>query len=228
MESSNNSDLKHIILSQGYIASGKSTISKQIADRLPAIRLETKDIPIKVVDKESKDFRYRLLVNMTMDALKDGRDTIVLDGTFGDKKYRDMVYRLAIHYGAEVIIVRCICDDKNETFKRIEKRGDPKWKDSHCLQEYLKQQHDKFTWEEGVEDPLGYYPFNDLDLSIITIDTKTNKAVLIDPLDPDMGVDWENSGMVYEGDEEDAVLACDTIVFTLMKLLNNIMKENNK
>ena len=107
---------KCVILSQGYIASGKSTISKKIAKRLPAVRLETKDIPIEVIDKKSKDHRYDKLIDMANTTLKDC-ETLVLDGTFGDAKYRWMVYWISMVHEAEIIIVRCVCDDDKEVIR---------------------------------------------------------------------------------------------------------------
>ena len=112
----------NIIMMHGYTCSLKTTISKALAENMGLDRLETKQFG-KIVSQEGKSVRYQLFAAYTQKYVDRGR-SIILDGTFGKKEYRDQIYRIAHTANLEdVVVIHCYCDDETEVIRRIDERG---------------------------------------------------------------------------------------------------------
>jgi len=109
----------------GFIASGKSTIAAELAKRL-GVRVHSSDIirkkfcGLKPMEPAVAEFgegiytpaisgqTYELMLLEAREELSGGK-SVILDGTFGRRHYRDLAHRLAEEMQANVIFVECFC-----------------------------------------------------------------------------------------------------------------------
>lgn len=131
-----------LIVVSGPVASGKTTLSRAIADVLGAQRLEAdriRDTILSSVDEESagaearwrrdlsSDFEdeiYADLLRRAADILAAGM-TLVIEACFPLRSQRDAVRALALRQGASFVFVQCVVSE--ETIRaRLAERG-PGW-----------------------------------------------------------------------------------------------------
>ncbi|MEM5814503.1 MAG: AAA family ATPase [Candidatus Aenigmatarchaeota archaeon] len=149
---------KNIVMMHGYICSLKSTVAKNLAEKLNIPRLETKQLGA-IHSETDKAWRYRLLSAMVKSHVRSDTD-MILDGTFGKKPFREAIYRLSEELGlGDVVVVRCVCDDDGEVWKRVKGRTE---NDDICILEWVSRKHDAVEFDK----------YRNAMPSIIEVDTK--------------------------------------------------------
>jgi hypothetical protein len=111
----------------GLSASGKSTIAREMATRL-RVGVRSSDVVRKLLfgipphEPAPVEFgegiytaartarTYETLLGEVGDELRCGRSTIA-DATFGKRRFRDQIRRLAGGFGANIVFVECICPE---------------------------------------------------------------------------------------------------------------------
>ena len=129
---------KNIVMMHGYICSLKTTISTALSQKLCIPRIETKEFG-QIKTKKEKGLRYQLVAEIAEERINGG-GSVILDGTFGKRQFRDHVYEIAQRTVAkEVLIIRCLCDNEEEVRRRIGERG---INESICESEWRNRAHD--------------------------------------------------------------------------------------
>lgn len=129
---------RNIIMMHGYICSLKSTVAKRLAEKMGLPRLETKQLGA-IASETDKTWRYRLLSTIVKNYAH-GETDFIVDGTFGKKTFREAIYRLGDEASTgDVVVVRCICEDDHEIWKRIKGR---KENEDVCILEWANRKHD--------------------------------------------------------------------------------------
>ena len=135
----------------GVAATGKTTLSREIARRVSAVYLDNNYIadaffPRTRNGPEYDRLRpklYRALYTIAEENLKLG-NTVLLDvphvKDVQKKQWRTFITRLARKTGAKMIVVRCLCSERT-LYRRIRSRGEPRdrWKTDHW-KEFLKNE----------------------------------------------------------------------------------------
>jgi len=111
----------------GLSASGKSTIASEMATRL-RVGVHSSDVVRKILaglrphEPAPADYgagiytaartarTYETLLGEVREALRRGCSPIA-DATFGERRFRDQVRRLAREFGASIVFVECICPE---------------------------------------------------------------------------------------------------------------------
>jgi len=146
-----------IVMMHGYLCSLKTTISTALTQRLRIQRIETKELG-HIKTRKEKGARYQLVAKLAEERIKGG-GSIILDGTFGKRQFRNQVYEIAQRTLAkDVLIIRCLCDNKEEVRRRIGERG---INESICESEWRNRAHDGLCGDRVYNDAP----------SIITVDT---------------------------------------------------------
>jgi uncharacterized protein len=127
----------HLLVMTGLPASGKTTLARALATRLGLMHLSTDVVrkrraSLVATDPASSPFRSGIYsedsTRKTYAALRRRARTwlrrgvsVVLDGTFGDRKQRSLVRQLADREGARFLLVQTVCDEESARL-RVEKR----------------------------------------------------------------------------------------------------------
>jgi len=128
----------NIVMMHGYLCSLKTTISTALSQRLRIPRIETKELG-HIKTRKEKGARYQLVAELAEERIKGG-GSVILDGTFGKRQFRNQVYQIAQRTRAkDVLIIRCLCDNKEEVRRRICERG---INESICESEWRNRAHD--------------------------------------------------------------------------------------
>jgi len=128
----------NIVMMHGYLCSLKTTISTALSQRLRIPRIETKELG-HIKTKKEKGARYQLVAEIAEERINGG-GSIILDGTFGKRQFRNHVYEIAQRTQAkDVLIIRCLCDNEEEVRRRISERG---INESICVSEWRNRAHD--------------------------------------------------------------------------------------
>ena len=127
-----------IVMMHGYLCSLKTTISTALSQRLRIPRIETKELG-HIKTKKGKGARYQLVAEIAEERINGG-GSVILDGTFGKRQFRNHVYEIAQRTRAkDVLIIRCLCDNDEEVRRRICERG---INESICVSEWRNRAHD--------------------------------------------------------------------------------------
>ena len=115
-----------LVLVCGLPASGKSTISRNIAKNLKATSLSTDIIRKKLFKNptytsEEKRIIYKAMLLVAEYLLRSDRN-VVLDGTFYKRSLRNQVYEVTKKTGAKLAIVECQAS-KNNIKRRMGRRA---------------------------------------------------------------------------------------------------------
>ena len=128
-----------IVMMHGYLCSLKTTISTALSQRLRIPRIETKELG-HIKTRKEKGARYQLVAEIAEERINGG-GSVILDGTFGKRQFRDHVYEIAQRTVAkEVLIIRCLCDNEEEVRRRICERA---INESICESEWRNRAHDR-------------------------------------------------------------------------------------
>lgn len=158
-----------LILIIGVAGSGKSTLSREILRRIPAVYLDNNHIadaffPDTRNGLEYRKLRptfYKALYTIAEENLK-LENSVLLDvphvKDVQTKRWRDFIKQLGRRTKAKMVVIRCLCSEK-VLHTRIRSRGEERdsWKLKHWK---------KFLRKEPIEVPI---PFPHLD-----IDTEKN------------------------------------------------------
>ena len=148
----------NIVMMHGYLCSLKTTISTALSQRLCIPRIETKELG-EIKSKKQKDFRYHQVAELAQDRINGG-GSIILDGTFGKRQFREHVYEIAQRTLAkDVLIIRCHCNNDEEIKRRIGERG---VNEDICVSEWRNRSHDGLSGDRVYKGAP----------SIITVDTE--------------------------------------------------------
>ncbi len=132
---------KHIIMMNGFTASGKSTTAIKIFNKLENVQiLHTafirKELGLYPNQQESLKYKFELdderfiavskiVYNEVLN--KAGKiletfDNVILDATYNFKWQRQQVYEFAKNVDAHITIINCVCNDEEKIIKRLQKR----------------------------------------------------------------------------------------------------------
>lgn len=150
-----------IIVVCGLPGVGKSTVSKAIADAVEGEVLRTDVIRQEIVENpvytaEEKRRVYDELFERARDHLADGR-TVVLDGTYRRRTYRDRARELAAELDTGFDLVNVQCDESVVERRIAERENDA----SEADVEVYRQYRDSF--EPFVGDHLSIDNSSDLE-----------------------------------------------------------------
>lgn len=125
----------------GLPGTGKSFISRELANRIDAEHLNTDKIRKHVLDKrtyseEEKNKIYNMLAKEAEKLLKQGKNVIV-DATFYLKRHREIMKKTAEQTGNNFYAIQCILPEE-EIRKRMEKRKQEKNYSEADFNVYLK------------------------------------------------------------------------------------------
>jgi len=149
----------------GYTASLKTYTARRIANVLQIPLIETNRLGKCTSDNgllndRARDERYRILAEQASVLSKNGLP-MVIDGTFNFKKWRDSLYLpFAEKDISNVVIVSCVCEDKDIINARINERQEKQIlpeNEAARMENYLKTLADN---ESIYEDrlPTGELP----------------------------------------------------------------------
>ena len=112
----------------GLPATGKSSLASRMSQALSLVHLQTdlarKDVTSSLPSRdrivpyghgiyrlELRQLVYGQLLAMAQDELKKGR-SVLLDGSFSHRKWREQVVQLAADLDTNVVFVECVCDEE--------------------------------------------------------------------------------------------------------------------
>jgi predicted kinase len=121
-----------LVLVCGLPATGKSTVSRNIARHLKATALSTDIIRKKLFKKptytnEEKKLVYKAMLLVTEYLLRSDRN-VVLDGTFYRRDLRHQIYDTSKRAGSKIAIVECQASGNNikrRMDRRSRRKNDP-------------------------------------------------------------------------------------------------------
>ncbi|MBU2559556.1 AAA family ATPase [archaeon] len=121
-----------LVLVCGLPATGKSTVSRNIAGHLKATALSTDIIRKQLFrkptyTKDEKRLIYKAMLLVTEYLLRSDRN-VVLDGTFYKSSLRSQVYAVAKKTGAKTAVVECRASGNNikrRMVRRTKRKNDP-------------------------------------------------------------------------------------------------------
>ncbi len=121
-----------LVLVCGLPATGKSTVSRNIATKLKATILSTDIIRKKLFSKptyssEEKRLIYKTMLLVAEYLLRSDRN-VVLDGTFYKRSLRQKVYNVSKKTGSRLAIVECRATNNNikrRMGRRSKRKNDP-------------------------------------------------------------------------------------------------------
>ncbi len=148
-----------LIIVSGYIASGKTTVAKYIAEKINAVLLRTDVLRREIYpnptysDEEVNDI-YRRVFQRAKVSLEQGKN-VVLDATFSKQKMRNRAKNIAEDAGTEFLLVEVISSGDKLAKKRIEERVNDAANTSY--EEYLKSKpaFEAITENHSVIDNSG-------------------------------------------------------------------------
>jgi predicted kinase len=104
-----------IVVCYGLPGTGKTTVARQVAERLNCPLLSTDTIRKKLLTKatytiEERNLVYRAIFCMVEFAVEH-LEHVVLDGTFNMHGRRVEAHQLAAELGLPIVFVECVCDE---------------------------------------------------------------------------------------------------------------------
>lgn len=103
-----------------------------------------------LLSSDLREFRYKELQVEAENLLGRGF-SVVLDGTFADRSWREQIYRLAQQHGAHPIILRTVCDDTSYIRSRLWRRRLDHSRSEH---EVTKFENYQITHDAVKEHPV--------------------------------------------------------------------------
>jgi predicted kinase len=147
-----------LVVQCGLPGVGKSTVAREIADRLgterirsDAVRAELFDDP--TYDRAEKERVYTTMLERARAALDAGKPA-VLDATYERRYHRDQVATLAAAIGADLTLVRVVCDEAVARRRIRERRDDPSEADV-SVYENARERFEPLERDHAVVDNSG-------------------------------------------------------------------------
>jgi len=118
-----------LVVQCGLPGVGKSTVAAAIADRLGGERVRSDAVRRELFDDPTyspaeKDRVYGAMLERAREALADGRP-VVLDATYERRARRDRAAALADEVGADLTLVRVVCEDGVARQRIRDREDDP-------------------------------------------------------------------------------------------------------
>lgn len=116
-----------VVLMNGWTACLKTYTSRRLSNAFKIPVLETNKFGHCVgtdgmLDDRMRTARYKSVFAVANEILKQGH-SVVIDGTFNFRRWREEVYRLSSNQGIKhIVIVRCFCSDSDVIRLRISER----------------------------------------------------------------------------------------------------------
>jgi predicted kinase len=173
----------YAIVMNGHTASLKTYTARRIANVQKIGLIETNRLGRctgegGILDDKLRDKRYDIARDLT-DVMVRNNTSLVIDGTFNFKKWRDEIYDPLLKNNFEIIIVRCFCDDADIVRARIEDRQSDKIRPEY---EAAKMENYFRTRQEG--EPIYEDKLPDGKISIVEFDTgKYTMKIIKNPTD---------------------------------------------
>jgi hypothetical protein len=174
--------MKLIILIAGLPAAGKTTTAKRLSTGLSAILLATDLLRKNILeypsysDEKKRELVYEALLEQASDVIKK-QNTIIIDATFSLKRRREMFYNLAGQNKADIIVIKCFCDEEKIISRIEERKENPDFSDIKKKSQYYEV---KEQFEDFSEDVLpGGKPVKLIEYSTDTRKTRLKNIEMI-------------------------------------------------
>jgi len=230
-----------VAIMSGYTAVGKSTSARKISRGMncdlfhSAVVRKELDLSPKTLEEQDQlfDFRtkkreemdkkvYAKLAEKARESLSSGRN-VVIDAGYFFQWQRKLIYEQAKRFGAEVIIIRVLCNNENEIKKRLDGRAkkfgiDPLAETPSWNAYLASKEITEVVEKDSTEIPLKiieYDPINkNITLKIGEENQNINKIIQvlnhkIMTQDGDMNLTEINDASVFELVKSKFVLALD-------------------
>lgn len=162
-----------VLMLNGYAGCLKTTLSYLLAPYLRAAHVSTSLLGPIVSDRDDPDFlrlretRYERAFQLVGSYLNAG-SSVVVDGTFALKRWREQLYSTAAEEGAdEILALKCVCGDTGKLENRFEFRK--KWRQAPDA--VADSMNAYFGSVEEFEPLRGEYVPEDLRFSRIIFDS---------------------------------------------------------
>ncbi len=178
----------NIIVFFGMVASGKTYLARAYGEKKGIPYYNTDQIrkemlglnPFKqqknglgkgIYSAKITDKTYTMMLTQAEGEIKRGSTCVLLDGSFGSRKKRKQVQKLAARYGGRAFFIYCFCSEK-ETRRRLEqRRNNPESVSDGDWEIYQAQQE---TFDEPEKEAGSLF---------FSLNTEKNKALLFHVLE---------------------------------------------
>ena len=146
-----------LILVCGLPGTGKSTVSKAIAEKTGAVLFNTDVVrkelfPRPAYTQEEKDLVYRMLFEMAEKFLKQSKN-VVLDGTFYKKELRSRVKAIAQRNKSGFAIIEVVCSEKTAKCRLDDRAKSESLSDADfCVYRKIREQFEPIREKHFVVD----------------------------------------------------------------------------
>jgi hypothetical protein len=172
-----------VVLVTGPSGAGKSVLAGTLAARLGAVLLST-DLARRVMfaeggrraslnegiySRELRESIYQELQRQAVEALGAGR-SVVLDGTYIERRQRLPVEELAQKYPARLLVIECTAPDEVVRLRQVRRESEP-WSASEG------------RWEVYLEQKARFEPASEVpESSRVTVDTTQTLAMQVETI----------------------------------------------
>ncbi|MGB9964764.1 AAA family ATPase [Halobacterium hubeiense] len=147
-----------VVVVCGLPGAGKTTVAERVADRLGAELLRTDVVRTDLFEEPAytdAELRavYEELFERAADAVRGG-DSVVLDGTFQHREYRERARATADDLGAAATLVKVECEE-DVVRERIRERSDDESDADFSIHQQYRESFDAIDCEHAVVDNSG-------------------------------------------------------------------------
>ena len=148
----------------GFMGFGKTTFAKELARKLPAVRLTHDEFMVDLYGRNMTDAEFHaryakvddILWKLAEQILNTGTD-VIMDYGFWRKETRRQVQQKALKLTKNIVWHQLVCDvniAKARVLKRTDEKPEELFIDEACFDEKLKQ-YEPITANEGL--PVEYH-----------------------------------------------------------------------
>jgi len=171
---------QYIIFTNGYTATLKSELASYLANCLGIPLFAThrygRCTSNGLLEGNKRENRYQKMFADADQALKRGQ-SVVLDGTFSDPKWRKVVYNLADKFNINIIIIKTMCDDESYIRIRLWRR---RLDHSRSEQEVTNFENYLITRHDILDSPIEKDPeYNNQNVGVLTFENHGNRRVIL-------------------------------------------------
>jgi len=183
-----------VIFTNGYTATLKTELTTYLSDCLgiPLFathrygRCTSKN---GILNPKKRHKRYSQLLAVAGQAIRKG-ESVILDGTFADKKWRKEVYRHARDAKAQVIVIKTECNDGNYIRARLWRRRCDHGRSEHEVTNFRNYE---ITREAIMSNPIeSDEEFSQLGINVIRFQNNGDRKVDY------LGTAWPDTKMIAE------------------------------